>query len=461
MAPPAQKRLSVTHVLAALVVWTMMLVSYFEYSGVQRLDQANKAADARLEQLSNSFEAEMASMRRAMAEQSERTAEREAKLPDALEAKQGASQLEHHADFLQESGEHHPEHGSRDRRLALRTAVAAGSNTATSGCVTVTADTTFKMDTTSSNGCNSLRCPPCFIVTANSVTLTVESCSSALIGSSAMASAQVLEILYINTGTGTVTIQPSDGSASVGNPFYLDAYQTVTAYCYGGGSDRQYFPEQFYPFVQNFPGIRNTVAAASNTDTSSCVTVTSSTTFKMHTVTSNGCNAIRCPPCFMVTSGTATLTVQGCSDALVGNEVTAALGSGQILQIEYINAGSGTVTITPNTAGGSAVGNSYVLNAYERVTAYCYQAGSDRQHFPDQSESGGYCPEGCDATTPNNRAGAAFTTRNVADSATETTLNTIAGITNIDTIAPRVLAADPGGDISWDAGCSSTAVDCT
>ncbi|CAE8587310.1 unnamed protein product [Polarella glacialis] len=130
------------------------------------------------------------------------------------------------------------------RRLgAVVKVLAVGSNTGSSGMISlatagVTANAqTFDMSSASCD--NSARCPPNYIahtLTAD-LTLTVSSCSTALIGSAALVT-QVMEFTFINADDDRTFII-TDGTGT----YKLAPYESVTAHCWSGGGDRLYFPE--------------------------------------------------------------------------------------------------------------------------------------------------------------------------------------------------------------------------
>eukprot|EP00928_Gymnodinium_smaydae_P029160 TRINITY_DN22036_c0_g1_i1.p1 TRINITY_DN22036_c0_g1~~TRINITY_DN22036_c0_g1_i1.p1 ORF type:complete len:290 (+),score=41.37 TRINITY_DN22036_c0_g1_i1:45-914(+) len=127
---------------------------------------------------------------------------------------------------------------AKPRRLAgVMNIVAAGSNTATSGCLSVGATATFSMSSATCD--NSARCPPCFLATglSGAITITIGGCSTARVGSAAMSN-QIMGYTFINAdGTNTMTI--TDGT----NSYILAPKESVEAFCWTGGSDTLYFPE--------------------------------------------------------------------------------------------------------------------------------------------------------------------------------------------------------------------------
>jgi hypothetical protein len=99
------------------------------------------------------------------------------------------------------------------------------------------------------------------------------------------------------------------------------------------------------------------------------------------------------------------LDIVACSTA----KLTASLAlSNQIQEYLFINADSTrSLPIRAKATSGGAALTTYELAPDESVVAYCYTGGSNKLYFPTGSS---HCPAGCDAVTPNNRAGTAFST---------------------------------------------------
>jgi hypothetical protein len=118
-------------------------------------------------------------------------------------------------------------------------------------------------------------------------------------------------------------------------------------------------------------------------------------------------NSVRCPPCFILLSMSTqvALDIVACSTA----KLTASLAlSNQIQEYLFINADSTrSLPIRAKATSGGAALTTYELAPDESVVAYCYTGGSNKLYFPTGSS---HCPAGCDAVTPNNRAGTAFST---------------------------------------------------
>merc|ERR1719171_1187879 len=118
-------------------------------------------------------------------------------------------------------------------------------------------------------------------------------------------------------------------------------------------------------------------------------------------------NSVRCPPCIILESMSTqvSISIVACSSA----KITANLAmSNQIQEYLFINLDS-TRSLpihSKATSGGSSL-TTYELAPDESVVAHCYTNGNNKLLFPTGST---HCPAGCDAVTPNNRAGTAFST---------------------------------------------------
>lgn len=107
--------------------------------------------------------------------------------------------------------------------------------TANTGCVTLNlnAAKTYSMSSTSTNACNSNRCPGCFVITGSGAyTLTITGCHYSHVAG-AEDNNYVRYVTFANFGTGTPSI--SDGTNTVATLAALGSAGAMThCLCKGG-----------------------------------------------------------------------------------------------------------------------------------------------------------------------------------------------------------------------------------
>eukprot|EP00928_Gymnodinium_smaydae_P027610 TRINITY_DN2129_c0_g1_i1.p1 TRINITY_DN2129_c0_g1~~TRINITY_DN2129_c0_g1_i1.p1 ORF type:complete len:547 (-),score=70.27 TRINITY_DN2129_c0_g1_i1:118-1758(-) len=173
------------------------------------------------------------------------------------------------------------------------------------------------------------------------------------------------------------------------------------------------------------------LAKGSNHATSGCISLqttdaTAGTpdtiTFDMNSATCS--NSARCPPCFLAHTLTDDLvmTIQKCSTARVSTTAVMGTTATDVAMMEFVFMNyddNKYMAITDGT-------NTYRLAPGEMVVAYCWSGGTNLLAFPDLSSASGYCPKACDAETPTDRSGSAFSTVTGITAARATKLNAIA-----------------------------------
>jgi hypothetical protein len=143
----------------------------------------------------------------------------------------------------------------KGRRLgATKTIVASASNTASSGCLSITAAESLVMSSTTCK--NSKRCPTCVVATALSanVDLEIVACSTQALSNNAGSSSAVLsnkisEYTFINQDDAqTLTIKAAaTASGTVLSQYALAPLESVVAYCVhttGAQTNILHFPFQ-------------------------------------------------------------------------------------------------------------------------------------------------------------------------------------------------------------------------
>jgi hypothetical protein len=145
------------------------------------------------------------------------------------------------------------------------------------------------------------------------------------------------------------------------------------------------------------------VAATTMSTGKGCLSIAATATKDL---SGDNCDSTYCPDCFYFTgSGDLTFTLSNCQTSKWGS--SNALGAGDVAtavrQYTFVN------TMTGNTATVSDGTNSMVIPAKGSAVAYCFTGISNTLHFPYNAGSNG-CPNACDAATPTDISGAAFTT---------------------------------------------------
>jgi hypothetical protein len=146
------------------------------------------------------------------------------------------------------------------------------------------------------------------------------------------------------------------------------------------------------------------VAAATMSTGIGCLAISDTGTASKDLSSGTCAGSTYCPDCFYFTgSGALTMTFSNCHTSKWGSSL--ALGSGDVAtavrQFTFVNTMTGNaVTVTDGT-------NSYVIPAKGSAIAYCFTGTSNTFYFPYNPSSNG-CPSACDATTPNDISGSAF-----------------------------------------------------
>lgn len=131
----------------------------------------------------------------------------------------------------------------KPRKLAGAFMTSATSNAVGVGCVSFSSTTTFEVDADTCS--SSLKCPPCFISTGAAITINIVDCDDFYKKTgTAMAATDMVEILFINAGSGSLTIrsyQTSD-TGTLKSEYALAVKRTVTGVCYGSSAGIMHFP---------------------------------------------------------------------------------------------------------------------------------------------------------------------------------------------------------------------------
>jgi hypothetical protein len=158
------------------------------------------------------------------------------------------------------------------------------------------------------------------------------------------------------------------------------------------------------------------VAASTNAVGVGCLQVSATKTLDLSSATCADSNV--CPDCFFI-DGAYTLTLSNCHTSKWTSSV--AMGAGSVSTAvrgyTFINIGTSTVaTISDGT-------NTYAIPSKGSIVAYCYTGLSSTLHFPYNPSSNG-CPSACDAASPTDISGTAFSTVKFPLAATMTKLET-------------------------------------
>lgn len=134
------------------------------------------------------------------------------------------------------------------------------------------------------------------------------------------------------------------------------------------------------PSKRKLGGFRS--SATSNAVGVGCMSFSSASTFEVDTDTC--ADSLRCPPCFISTGGAITVKIVDCDDFYV--KTGTALAATQIVEVMFINGGSGSLTIeSRQTNAAGTLKSSFVLPIKEHVVGVCYGGSAGVMHFPSNT----------------------------------------------------------------------------
>jgi len=248
VAPTSQRSRTLTFVVGAIGLWTLLLFAVFE----QRLVNERQV-------LADQFTSRLDAMREEVTANKAAESHHKGSI-DHVEPLLTASEAPHESSSATapaaNKGPAPPTKGStqggqksppKARKLGgIMSVAASGSQTGSEGCLTWSAAAT--LDVSSTTCANSLKCPFCYIFTGGSAatTLTVKSCSTHLLhqtASIALTTSMAAEYVFMNNdGTNVAIIQSVTSAGTVTATYHLLPYHSVVAYCYGNGGDQLLFP---------------------------------------------------------------------------------------------------------------------------------------------------------------------------------------------------------------------------
>jgi hypothetical protein len=133
---------------------------------------------------------------------------------------------------------------STPRRLAGAFMTSATTNAKGVGCFSFSATTTAEVD--SASCADSLKCPTCFISTGGAISLNIVDCQDFQYKQgTSMSATDFVEILFINAGTGILTINSyiTSTAGTLKSAYTLAVKTTVRGVCYGGADGLMVFDD--------------------------------------------------------------------------------------------------------------------------------------------------------------------------------------------------------------------------